>query len=228
MDFVGFDKLSLLDYQDKIAVVLFSRSCPFACPFCHNGQTILKSDNYIPFSEILDYLDNRKGMIDAVVFSGGEPTTMPDLIDKIRIIKSKGFLVKLDTNGTHPEIIEKLLNEQLLDYIAMDIKNSEKQYAVTCGVKYVSLAAIKRSIKLIMNSGIDYEFRTTLVDEFFTIDSIEGMKDLIKGAKKVYLQKFVERDSCLKKGLHEVPLSRAKDFLQVLAPFVEDIELRGY
>lgn len=228
MDFVGIDKFSLLDYEDKISCVLFSKACNFRCPFCHNGLTVLEAETTIPFVDILKYLESRKGLIDAVVVSGGEPTLMPDLKEKIIQLKEMGFLIKLDTNGTNPEIIKDLYENHLIDYVAMDIKNSFVKYPLTAGVKNVDIDKIKQSINYLMNSGIDYEFRTTLIGEYHSKEDMEEIAKALKGAKKLYLQKFVERDSCIKKGLHEVDEDLAKQFLDILSKDIKFVSLRGY
>ena len=228
MDFVGIDKFSLLDYEDKVSCVLFCKPCNFRCPFCHNGSTVLEADTTIPFVDIVAYLKSREGLIDAVVVSGGEPTLMPDLKEKIVQLKELGFLVKLDTNGTNPEIVEELYRDNLIDYVAMDIKNSLALYPLTTGTTNPALDKIKKTIKFLMTSGINYEFRTTLVDEFHDLESIKQMGELIKGAKLLYLQKFVERESCIKKGLHEVSEEKAKTFQKELSMYVEEVNLRGY
>ena len=228
MDFVGIDKLSLLDYDEKLSCVLFAKACNFRCPFCHNGLTVLESETYIPFDQILDFLNSRKGKLDAVVITGGEPTLMDDIVDKITTIKSMGFLIKLDTNGTKPEVIKDLLDRNLIDYIAMDIKNSLNMYPCTVGVKKIDEDKIKESIKLIQNSGIDYEFRTTLVSEFHTLESIKEMGELIKGSKKLYLQQFVDREGVIQKGLHPVDEDLANKFKDILSNFIEEVNLRGY
>ncbi len=228
MEFVGIDKFSLLDYEDKVSCVLFCKPCNFRCPFCHNGTTVLEADTFIPFDDILDYLESRKGLIDAVVVSGGEPTLMPDLEEKIIQLRKLGFLIKLDTNGTNPDVIKELNEAKLIDYVAMDIKNSESMYGVTTGTSNSFINKVKESIKYLMSCGIDYEFRTTLVDEFHDEKSIEEMGQLIKGAKKLYLQKFVERDSCIKKGLHEVSKENAEKYQKILQKSVNLVLLRGY
>lgn len=228
MDFVGIDKLSLLDYDEKLSCVLFAKACNFRCPFCHNGLTVLESETYIPFDQILEFLTSRKGKLDAVVVTGGEPTLMDDIVEKITTIKSMGFLIKLDTNGTKPEVIKELLNKNLLDYIAMDIKNSLNMYPCTVGMKKIDENKIKESIKLIQNSGIDYEFRTTLVNEFHSLESIKEMGKLIKGSKKLYLQQFVDREGVIQKGLHPVDEDLANKFKEILSEFVEEVNLRGY
>lgn len=228
-DFVGLDKLSLLDFEDRMSCVLFSKACNFRCPFCHNGLTVLESDETIPWNEVMDYLKLRKGMLDAVVVSGGEPTLLPGLIDKLKDIKSLGYEIKLDTNGTNPDLVEQYIKLGLIDYVAMDIKNSEEKYAITSGVKQVDLSSIKKTIKLLKESGIDYEFRTTLVNEFHNEEKdIHGIGELIKSARIIYLQKFVERDGCIQKGLHEVDVETATKYKAILSNYVDKAELRGY
>ena len=227
MEFVGIDKFSLLDYDEKVSAVLFSPACNFRCPFCHNGESVLNANTPIPFDEILDYLKSRVGLIDAVVFTGGEPTIMPELVERIKKVKELGFLIKLDTNGTNPGIVEELLNEGLLDYIAMDIKNSEARYAETAGCPGIRMENIKKTIKIIENSSINYEFRTTLVKEFHNEKSIREMAELVRGAKRLFLQKFVDREGVIQKGLHDVSIEEANKFREILSEVVPT-ELRGY
>lgn len=228
MDFVGIDKFSLLDYDENVSVVLFAPTCNFRCPFCHNGQSVLNAEQAIPFNEIIDFLKTRIGLIDAVVVSGGEPTLMNDIAAKIEQIRNLGFKIKLDTNGTNPGVLQELLDKKLLDYIAMDIKNCEEKYPVTCGVKSLSIENIKKSIQITMNSGIDYEFRTTLVAEYHSKDDMAGIGKMIKGAKRLFLQKFVDRDGVIKKGLHHVERVWAESFRTELSNYVDNVELRGY
>ena len=228
MDFVGIDKLSLLDFDEKLSCVLFTKSCNFRCPFCHNGLTVLEAETYIPFDEILSFLESRKGKLDAVVITGGEPTLMDDIVDKIKTIKSMGFLIKLDTNGTRPDVLKQLFELHLLDYVAMDIKNSIEKYPLTCGIKAIDQTKIKDSIQLIENSGVDYEFRTTLVNEFHSLKSIKDMGELIKGAKKLYLQQFVDREGVIQKGLHPVDENLANTYKEILSEYVDNVYLRGY
>ena len=228
MALVGLDKMSLLDYEDKISCVLFYKACNFRCPFCHNGLTVLEAEDEFLFEAVLEYLKSRIGLLDAVVFTGGEPTLEPNLKEHIKKVKELGFLIKLDTNGTNPIILKDLIDSHLLDYIAMDIKNSEEKYPLTTGVKHVDMDAIKESIHIIMNSGVPYEFRTTLVDEFHELEDMDGLGKLIKGAPILYLQKFVERDGCIQKGLHEVKEETANKYKDMLLNYVKDVELRGY
>ena len=228
MEFVGIDKFSLLDFEDKISCVLFCKPCNFRCPFCHNGTTVLEAETTIPFDDILEYLESRKGLIDAVVVSGGEPTLMPDLKEKIIKLKELGFLIKLDTNGTNPEVVKDLYENHLIDYVAMDIKNSFVKYAMTVGVKNAFLDKISQTIKYLMTSGIDYEFRTTLIDEFHDTQDMRDMAETLKGAKRLYLQKFVDRESCIQHGLHEVSKEKAEHFAEILKGSIEQVSLRGY
>ena len=229
MAIVGIDKLSLLDYEDKVSVVLFSKACNFRCPFCHNGDSVLGAQEEIDFDDILAFLKTRVGLVDAVVFSGGEPTMEPDLEVKIKAVKSLGYLIKLDTNGTNPELLEKLLDDGVVDYVAMDIKNSPSLYAETCGINFANIENIKKSISIIMEKAPDYEFRTTLVKEFHERMNFDNFYELIKGAKKLFLQKFVDREGCIKKGLHDVDeleATKLRDYL--LSKGLDFVSLRGY
>ena len=228
MEFVGLDKMSLLDYEDYVSAVIFSPACNFRCPFCHNGDSVLNASTEIPFKEILTYLKSRKGLLDAVVVTGGEPTLMPDLENKIHQIKELGYEVKLDTNGTNPELLKQLIDEKLIDYVAMDIKNSPAKYALTAGCQKVDLEKIKQSIDILKTSGIRHEFRTTLVKEFHDFKDINEIGKLLEGAKKIYLQKFVDREGVIQKGLHEVDEEIANLYKKDLEQFVSEVYLRGY
>ncbi len=188
----GFQKFSLVDYPEKLSAIVFTQGCNFLCPYCHNPELNSFGDRNILIKEqyIIDFLETRIGKIDAVVISGGEPTCQNDLIDFIKRIKCLGFLIKLDTNGSNPEIIEQLLTEKLIDYIAMDIKTSPEKY-FRFSKDLLDFNKIKKSIQLIMQSNVDYEFRTTVVKDILSIDDILKIGQMIKGAKKYYLQKFV-------------------------------------
>ena len=204
MDFAGLQKISLVDYDKKISCTLFTAGCNFCCPFCHNSDLVIyaKNVNYIPFSEILDYLNKRKGMLDAVVITGGEPTLMPDLKEKLTAIKQLGFAIKLDTNGSNPDILKDLVDSHLIDYVAMDIKNSQNRYQETTGKNNLDFASIFKSIKYLLSGNIDYEFRTTLVKEFHNEEDIINIGKLIQGAKRYYLQHFIDNQNCIVHNLH--------------------------
>lgn len=229
MDFVGIEKLSLVDFDEKISCVLFMQGCNFRCPFCHNRDLALsKVDTFIPFQDILDYLSSRKNIIDAVVISGGEPTLMPDLKEKITKIKNMGFLIKIDTNGTNFNVLKDLIDNKLIDYVAMDIKNDFTNYPLTAGVANINFSNIKKSIEYLINGSIDYEFRTTLVKEFHNEESIKNMSVLLKGAKKLFLQKYVASDSCFNSKLNFVEKKVSQYYIEILKDNIDLVELRGY
>jgi len=188
-------KTSLIDWEGKIVSTLYVSSCNFRCPYCYNCDLIFHPDNFkdIPFKEINNYLLERKDFIDGICMSGGEPTLYPDLASYFKKIKDKNFLIKLDTNGANPKLLEELLNLGLVDYIAMDIKSSLDfdNYSKAAGIKNkMILEKIKSSIELMMNSKIDYEFRTTVVPLLHTEETIIEIARYIAGAKRYILQNF--------------------------------------
>lgn len=188
----GYQKLTLIDYPGKIATTVFTVGCSFRCPFCHNPELVLSTQFPAPNNmeeEFFAFLEKRRGKLEGICITGGEPTIQPDIIDFIKKIKAMGFLVKLDSNGTRPDVLRKVIREKLVDFIAMDIKNSPKKYSKTTGT-LVDIERIKLSVEMIMNSGIDYEFRTTVVPGFHTEKDFEEIAKWIKGAKAYYLQEF--------------------------------------
>ena len=188
----GVEKTSLVDYPEKLTAVVFTIGCNFRCGYCHNPELIkLKEDSKIlDETDLFVYLEKRKGLLDAVTITGGEPTLQPDLYNFIKKIKNIGYLIKLDTNGTNPEVLEKLLRENLLDYIAMDIKNSIDNYNKVVR-NFTDKEKILKSIDLIMKSGLDYEFRTTTLKSLISLEDFEKIGEMIKGAKNYYIQKFI-------------------------------------
>ena len=186
----GFQKVSLIDYPGKICAIVFTQGCNFRCPYCHNPELVDQKlfTESISEDEIFSFLEKRKGKLDAVEITGGEPTLHNDLLDFIKKLKDMGFLVKLDTNGSFPDIVKKAIS--LIDYIAMDVKSPlEKYHEITRS--NVDIKNIKRSIELIISSGIDYELRTTIVKSLLSKDDIIEIGKLIEGAKLYVLQKFV-------------------------------------
>ena len=229
MGYVAINKLSLLDYPGKISCILFTNKCNFYCPFCHNGFTLLPSEDALDFEkDVLLFLKKRVDLLDAVVITGGEPTLLPDLKSNIQEIKKLGFLVKIDTNGTNPELIKELLDEKLIDYIAMDVKNSPHMYPATCGNNHVVVSNIIKSIELIKNCHIPYEFRTTLVHEFHTTTSIREMGEILKGARKLYLQRYRLSKGVINKSLRPVDEDTAFQFVDILKDYVSEVSIRGY
>ena len=225
--FCGIEKLSLVDFDGYISCTLFTSGCNYRCPFCHNSP-LIKEQPSLNMEEILNYLSARKKMLDAVVITGGEPTLHKELPSVLKQIKDLGYIIKLDTNGTNPKMLKELIDKKLIDYVAMDIKASSNCYSLVTGVINPLLDNIKESINILKTSNINFEFRTTLVKEFHTLDSINEMKELVSGAKKLYLQKFVLRDTCLNQKLHEVDLETAKCYKSILEEVVETVNLRGY
>lgn len=190
MKISGLVKTSLIDYPGKIAAVVFTQGCNFRCGFCHNPD-LLPIENKaleIPEEEVLDFLSGRKGILDGLVVTGGEPTIQKDLPEFLKKLKDMGFLIKLDSNGSNPEILKKLFDEKLLDYVAMDIKGTYEEYEKICG--YNNIKAIQESVGLIMNSGVEYEFRTTVLPAFHKPSDFEEIGKMIKGAKKYTIQGF--------------------------------------
>ena len=227
MKISGLQKLSLVDFDGHMAATIFVSGCNFACPFCHNSRLVNGQEEIIPRSEVIEYLEKRKNMLDAVCISGGEPTLYKDLPDLVREIKSMGDLIKLDTNGTNPAMIRELYQENLIDYIAMDIKNSYEKYPITAG-KCIDLDNIKKSIKYIMSCGIDYEFRTTLIREFHNFEDIKDIATMIKSAPKYFLQKFEDSGECIESGLNPIPKDEVLEYQKYLEKHIKNVNLRGY
>lgn len=225
----GIQKLTLLDYPEHMAATLFVPGCNFRCPFCHNSELLGCDTEFYDEREVMDFLKKRKGVLEGVCVTGGEPTIYNDLDRLLGNIKDMGYLVKLDTNGFLPDKLGALLNAGLVDYIAMDIKNSPERYAATAGLDpdRFDLEPILHSILLITGSGVDYEFRTTVATELFDERSIEGAAKLIRGADKYFLQAFVMRDTVPSKTLtppQPIVMSR---YLDIARRYVPAAQIRG-
>ncbi len=229
MRIIGFEKLSLVDYDGYASATLFCGGCNFRCPFCHNGELVLNAKLYDEYheEEIFSYLRKRTKLLDAVTISGGEPTLYNDLPELITKIKEIGYKVKLDTNGTNPQMLEYLIDNNLLDYVAMDIKSSKSNYPQAIGLDFFP-QSVERSVEILLQGRVEYEFRTTLVSEFITIEDIYRMREWLKGAKRLFLQKFIEREGCIKKGLSEVPISCAIEYKRLFEEVDIPCELRNY
>ena len=226
----GLEKMSLVDYDGKICATVFTGGCNFKCPFCHNSPLVL-SANSLPVineSEVLDYLNKRKGVLDGVCVSGGEPTLQKDLPAFIEKIKNLNFSVKLDTNGTAPDLIKTLNENGLVDYFAMDIKNDRAHYANIIGFDTFDVAKIEKSVEYFLSGNADYEFRTTLINEYHKEENIRLIGEWIKNAKKYFLQKFKDTGSCIKGGLSAVDNDKLCLFIDILKPFIPNVFARGY
>lgn len=229
MEFQGINKLSLLDYPGKVCAILYLDKCNFHCDYCHNWNTLIApTDNEdLIFEDILSFLKKRVGVLDAVVISGGEPTLMPDLETKIRKIKELGYLVKLDTNGSHPEVVIDLVNKGLLDYVAVDVKSSLDEYSRFTNNDAL-IPNVKKTIEFLKENKVDYEFRMTLMEEYHSEDIIRKVGDLIKGSKIIFLQQFKDSDGVVNKNLHPVDEGIANRYVEILSQYVDEVSLRGY
>jgi pyruvate formate lyase activating enzyme len=199
----GLQKLTLIDFPGHIAATVFTVGCNFRCPFCHNPELVSGSVYSTPGKlekEFFELLENRKGKLEGVCITGGEPTVQPDLVEFIRKTKELGFKVKLDTNGTRPDVLRVLFSEKLLDFVAMDIKNYPEKYAKTVNSK-IDIERIRLSVDLIRNSGIDYEFRTTAVPGLHKESDFAGIGKWLEGSKKYVLQAFEDKGKILDPGL---------------------------
>lgn len=230
MQIFGMEKLSLVDYDGKIATTLFTGSCNFKCGFCHNSPLVLDYKNLPEYSmeEVFSYLTKRKGVIEGVCISGGEPTLQKDLPDFCQKIKELGYPIKLDTNGTNPKMVELLTKEGLVDYFAMDIKNNLEDYASIIGFDKFDTKNIETSVEFFLNGGAPYEFRTTLIKEFHKEENIVKIGQWIKGANKYFLQKFKDSDSCIQSHLSAVDDSQVEKFKEILQKTIPNTYLRGY
>jgi len=234
MKIVGLQKLTLLDFPGKIACTVFLGGCNFRCPFCHNGQLLGAEEEAIMDVEgLMAFLESRRGKLEGVCITGGEPTLQPDLLPLLGRIKGIGYPLKLDTNGYRPDVLRAVLEEDLADYVAMDIKNSPERYAETVGLPTVSLAAVEESIRLLMHSSVEYEFRTTVVRQFHDEASVADMGRWLLGlgggglVRRMFLQPFVDRETVLRPGLTAPEESEIRAFSEVLRPFCESVQIRG-
>lgn len=201
MNIAGVQKVTLLDYPGKVACEIFTQGCNFECPFCQNSSLIpITNTGEFSEEEIFEYLNLRKNILDGVVITGGEPTVQKDLKSFIKKIKDLGLLVKLDTNGGNPKVLQELIDEKLVDYVAMDIKNIFNKYNITAGKK-INLDNIKKSIEILKASKVDYEFRTTIIKEMHSLDDIVSICKLV-GNAKYYLQNFEDSENVIDHSLH--------------------------
>lgn len=222
----GIQKLTLLDFPQKVACTVFTGGCNLRCPFCQNGEILDINANYLTEEDFFAFLQKRKGVLDGVCVSGGEPLLQEDIFSFIRKIKSLGYAVKLDTNGTFPDRLQRLVNERLIDYVAMDIKNAPARYTKTAGVK-IDMDKIEQSVCFLMKCGIDYEFRTTVVAEYHNPSDFIAIGGWLRGAKKYFLQTFVDSEHVLKKGLTAYSDDDMKGFKQLLLPYIPNTKIRG-
>ena len=228
MKIYGIEKFSMVDWDGKIVCTLFASGCNFRCPFCHNASLALAEGNEIDQDEIFEFLEKRKGLLDGVCLSGGEPTLHHDIIDFATKIKAMGYNLKLDTNGTNPQAVQSLIEKGLVDYIAMDIKNSPHKYSSTIGNYALNLDDILATANIIKKSNIPHEFRTTIISEFHTEEDMKLIADIIAGCDGYFLQHYVDRDSCIAHGFTPVDKSTAEKWLNHFNGKAQRTALRGY
>lgn len=229
MEFHGLNKLTLLDFPQHLACTVFTGHCNLRCPFCHNAGLVLSPENepVIDTEEVLRFLEKRQNTLEGICITGGEPTLQQDLLPFLRRCKDLGYLIKLDTNGTRPDVLSAALSEKLLDYIAMDIKNCPARYAETAGLSSLRFSSFEESISLIRNSGVAYEFRTTVVREFHTKEELLAIGEWLKGSERYVLQAFLDSGSLIGSGLSGYSPKELQEFKALLLPYFKEVLLRG-
>lgn len=227
MNFAGLQKMTLMDYPQVVSCIIFTQGCNFRCPFCHNSSLLDGIyENEITETEILDFLEKRKGLLDGVVISGGEPLLHSDIHSFLKKVKELGFLVKLDTNGSNPHLLKKLVEEKLVDYVAMDIKNSPEEYSLASGTEKF-LDKITESKDFLLQNSVDYEFRTTIVKGIHTKDSLLSAAKWISGAKRYFLQNYKDSGEILSPtGLSPFNDEELQIILQELLPVIKSTCIR--
>ena len=224
----GLQKLTLVDYPGHVAAIVFTGACNFRCPFCHNSSLVLNpsSEPVVPEDEFFDFLKKRKGLLEAVVVTGGEPTLQKDLIPFLGKIKELGYLVKLDTNGYRPDVLSSAIDSGYVDYVAMDIKNSLDSYPKTAGLTFFNENNIAKSASLLLEGDIEYEFRTTVVKELHDKENFEKIGQWLKGARHYYLQSFVPSENTIEKGFGKPGLDMLEIYAKTLRNYITNVEIR--
>ena len=216
----------MLDYPGKVACTIFTYGCNFRCPFCHNATLVIDEASLLSDDEILSYINKRKGILDGVCITGGEPLLQKDIFDFIKKVKDLGLLVKLDTNGSYPEKLKEAIDRGLVDYVAMDIKTSKENYSKVADVN-VKIQDIEKSIQILLENKVDYEFRTTVVRELHTKEDFKKISEWIKGAKRYFLQCFKDNENLIGNNLSAYTPHELEGFLEVLKNNIDKVSLRG-
>ena len=228
MKIYGLQKMTLLDFPGRVACTVFLGGCDFRCPFCHNFEL---ADGSAPpvmeEQELLAFLQKRRGLLDGVAFTGGEPCLHPDLPALMAKIREMGFAVKLDTNGNHPGLLREILSAGLVDYVAMDIKNSPEKYALTAGLEPLELSPVRSSVELLLAGETDYEFRTTVVAELHAAEDFGAIGQWIAGARRYFLQCFTDRDAVPFAGLHAPTKEQLLEYRDIARRYVPETDIRG-
>lgn len=229
MKICGLQKLTLLDYPGKVACTLFAGGCNFRCPFCQNGDLVLHPAEVpaIAEEEILSFLRKRIGLLDGVCITGGEPLLYPEVEDTIRHIREMGYAIKLDTNGSNPQRLKHLVEQGLVDYVAMDLKNCPERYAETIGIPGYDLSPIRESVAFLMSGAIPFEFRTTVVRDFHTPQDLVSLAKWVAGDEPYFLQGFVDSAKVIQKGLHGYEKADFEAIREQLLPYLPKTGIRG-
>lgn len=226
MTIAGLQKTTLLDFPGKVACTVFLRGCNFRCPFCQNSELLGAGEDEMSEDTFFSFLEKRRGILDGVCVSGGEPLVHADIAPFLRRIRTLGYAVKLDTNGAFPQTLQALAAEGLLDCVAMDIKNSPERYAKTAGTE-VDLSAVRESAAFLLEGSIDYEFRTTVVKELHRAEDFLRIGEWLRGAKRYFLQTFRDGESVLRRGLTPCSDAEMRAFKKLLLPYIPHTLLRG-
>lgn len=229
MQIFGFNKTTLLDFPEHVACTVFTGGCNFRCPFCQNGDLVLHGGSLpvLDEEEVFRVLRKRKGILTGVCVTGGEPTLQRDLDVFLSRVKELGYLVKLDSNGYRPEVLQSLCERGLVDYFAMDIKSSPENYARTAGVKELDMGLIRESVDFIRSCGLDYEFRTTVVRELHSSGDFLSIGEWLKGCKAYFLQSYVESEGVICKEFSSYSKEELEEFVTLLKPYIDNVSLRG-
>ena len=224
----GLQKMTLLDFPGQVACTVFLGGCEFRCPFCHNADLLdMSAPGIMDDDELLEFLKKRKGLLDGVAFTGGEPLLRKDLPELLARVRDIGYQIKVDTNGDHPDLLKEIVRAGLVDYIAMDVKNSPARYAETIGWEIFDTAPVDESIQFLISGQVRYEFRTTVVKQFHDEASFEAIAQWIDGADRYELQGFVDRDTVPFAGLEACSREEMEHFADIVRPHVKTVELRG-
>lgn len=225
----GFQKLTLLDYPGRLACTIFLGHCNFRCPFCQNSGLVLapEQEPTVPVEEIMETLKKRRGILDGVCITGGEPTVSRELPEFAKEIKKLGYAVKLDTNGTNPDMVKTMVKEGVLDYVAMDIKNSPEKYSETAGVENVNLEAVCETVEFLKSGKTDYEFRTTVTRELHKKEDFLKIRKWLSGSRRYFLQAYQESEQVIRPIYSSYSREQLENFRQLLLEEIEQVELRG-
>lgn len=227
MQIGGLTKLTLLDYPGKVAATVFTGGCNLRCPFCHNAALVLGTARRLSEAEVLAFLDKRRGVLDGICVTGGEPLLQPDLADFLTRVRAMGYRIKLDTNGCFPDRLRDAVRRGLIDYVAMDVKSAPEAYAKAVGVPGFDVSPVLESVSFLLDGGVAYEFRTTVARGLHTRETLEGAARMIRGAERYVLQSFVDSGDLIGNGLSPFSEDEMRVFLDIVSPYVREAALRG-